>query len=167
MTVGFSVTSLTKASLAGWPARGRVLVVSRGHCVLGDLQYCRHFLLPFPRSVLRHNPVLELYGQFLQPHDLVFDQKCNLNCGTLYRQVCASQNHVQSIEFTTDGLQSSCRNISRRINGNRMHLSSIMSLIAKGLNMYVNRYLCFSFFINLQKILKTCFRFVIKGYCVL
>ena len=27
-----------------------------GHCVLGDLQYCRNVLVPFPRSVLCHNP---------------------------------------------------------------------------------------------------------------
>ena len=86
----------------------------------GDLQLCRHFLVPFPRSVPRHNPVLELYGQFL--HGLVFALTCTVNCGTLYRQVCAFPNHVQSIEFTTGGLQSSCRNISRMINGNRMHL---------------------------------------------
>ena len=43
-----------------------------GHCVFGDLQCCRHVLVPFPRSVLQHNPVSELYGQFLQPHGLVF-----------------------------------------------------------------------------------------------
>ena len=34
-----------------------------GHCVLGDIQYCRNVLVPFPRSVPRHNPVSELYGQ--------------------------------------------------------------------------------------------------------
>ena len=66
-------------------------------------------------------------------HGLVFALTCTVNCGTLYRQVCAFPNSVQSIEFTTAGLQSSCRNISRMINGNRMHLSSISSLIAKGL----------------------------------
>jgi hypothetical protein len=32
---------------------------------------------------------------------------------------------------------------SRRINGNRMHLSSILSLIAKGLNTYVNKVFLF------------------------
>jgi hypothetical protein len=36
-----------------------------GHCVLGELQFCRIFLLAFPRSVPQHNPVSELYGQFL------------------------------------------------------------------------------------------------------
>ncbi|KAK6320820.1 hypothetical protein J4Q44_G00077960 [Coregonus suidteri] len=39
--------------------------------------------------------------------------------------------------------QSSCRNVSRMINGNRMHLSSISSLIAKGLNSYVNKVFLF------------------------
>ena len=31
--------------------------------------------------------------------------------GLLYRQVCAFPNHVQPIEFTKGGIQSSCRNI--------------------------------------------------------
>ena len=96
-----------------------------GHCVLGDLQCCRHILVPFPRSVPRHNPVFDLYGQFLRPHGLVFALTYTVNCGTLYRQWCAFPNHIQSIELTTGGLQSSCRNISRIINGIRMHLSSI------------------------------------------
>ena len=97
------------------------------------------FLVPFPRSVPRHNPVSVLYGRFLRPRGLVFALTCAINCETLYRQMCAFPNHVQSIEFTTGGLQSSCRNISRMINGNRMHLSSISILIAKGLNTYVNK----------------------------
>ena len=47
---------------------------------------------------------------------------------------------------------------SRMINGNRMHLSSISSLIAKGLNAYVNKvflFICKNLF----------FHFVIMGYC--
>ena len=90
------------------------------------------FLVP------RHNLVSELHGQFLQPHGLVFVLTCTVNWGTLYRQVCAFPNHVQSIEFTTGGLQSRCTNISRMINGNRMYLSSVLSVIAKGLHTYVN-----------------------------
>ena len=79
-----------------------------GHCVLVDLQWCRNVLVPFPRSVPRLNPVVSpLYGQFLQPHGLVFALTCTVNCLTLYRQVCAFPIHVQSIEFTTGGLQSS------------------------------------------------------------
>uniref|UniRef100_A0A8C7SK17 Uncharacterized protein n=1 Tax=Oncorhynchus mykiss TaxID=8022 RepID=A0A8C7SK17_ONCMY len=31
---------------------------------------------------------------------LVFALTCTVNCGTLYRQVCAFPNHVQSIECT-------------------------------------------------------------------
>ena len=44
----------------------------------------------------------------------------------VYRRVCAFPNHVKSTEFTTGGLQSSCRNISRMTSGNRMHLSSTL-----------------------------------------
>ena len=60
-----------------------------------------------------------------------------------------------TLSFTTGGLQSSCRNISRMINGNRMHLSLILSLTAKGLNTCVHRY-WFEFLIHLQTFLKTC-----------
>jgi hypothetical protein len=96
---------------------------------------------------------------------LVFVLTCTVNCGILYRQVCAFPKHVQSIEFTTGYCQSSCRNISR-INGNRMHLSSISSLIAKGLNTYVNKVFLFFIINTLQTFLRTCCRFVIMGYCV-
>ena len=47
------------------------------------------------------------------------------------------QRRVQLIEYTTGGLQ--VVETSRMINGNRMHLSSISSLIAKGLNTYVHK----------------------------
>ena len=36
-----------------------------------------------------------------RPHGLVFALICIVSCDTLYRQVCAFPNHVQSIEFTT------------------------------------------------------------------
>ena len=134
--VGFLVTSLTKAllpwllSLARRTALGRVLVVlnffhgtMEATVFLGTFNAAEFFKISFPISVLWHNPVSELYGQFLRPHGLVFALKCTVNCGTLYRQVCAFPNHVQSIEFITGGLQSSCRNISRMIYGNKMHLS--------------------------------------------
>ena len=44
------------------------------------------------------------YGTALL-HGLVFAMTCDVNSGTLYRQVCAVPNHVQSIEFTTGELQ--------------------------------------------------------------
>jgi hypothetical protein len=84
-------------SLAGQSALGRVLVVPNifhlrtmeATVFLGDLQCCRNILVPFPRYVPLHNPVSELYGQFLPPHGLIFSLTCTVNCGTLYRQVCA------------------------------------------------------------------------------
>ena len=48
-------------------------------------------------------------------------------------------------------------NISRINNGNRMHLSSISSLIAKGLNTYVKKVFLFLFIIHLQTFLKNYF----------
>ena len=170
VTIRFLVTSLTKAllprllSLNGQAALGRVLVVPNfihlrmmeATVFLGTLNGADIFLVPFHRSVPRHNPVLEFYGQLIWPHCLVFALTCTVNSGTLYRQVCAFPNHVQSIELTTGGLQSSCRTISRMINGNRMHLSSILSLIAKGLNTYVNEVfllIIFYKFANIYKIL--------------
>jgi hypothetical protein len=86
---------------------------------------------------------------------LVFALTCSVYCGTLYRQVCAFPNNVQSIE-------SSCRNISSMINGNRI-LSLILSLISKGLNTYVNKVFLFFVFnecANISKnLLKLCHQF--------
>ncbi len=121
-----------------------------GHCAHWDLQCCRIFSVPFLRSVPRYNPVSAVYRQFLGLHGLVCALTCTVNCGILYRQVCAFPNHVQSTEFTTGGLQSSCRNISRMISGNRMHLSSIL----------------FLFLINLQRSQTNFFHIVIMGYCL-
>ena len=90
VTIGFLVASLT-TSLGQLPSpriaqfgraassrksRGGSKLVplknDGGHCVLGDLQCYRNVLVPFPRSVPRHNPVSELYVQFLRPHGLFF-----------------------------------------------------------------------------------------------
>ena len=107
------------------------------------------------------SPVSELYGQFLRPHGLFFAQPCTVNCGTLYSQVCAFPNHVQSNEFTPGGLQWSYINIKDdqwKQDASELHLESH----SKG-NTYVNK-VCFSFFyyINLQTF-KTSFCFVIMG----
>ena len=123
-----------------------------GHCAHWDLQCCRNVSVPFPRSVPRYNPVSEVYRQFLGLHGLVCALTCTVNCGTLYRQVCAFPNHVQSTEFTTGGLQSSCRNISRMISGNMMHLSSILSVMAKAVNTYVHVIFLFFIFNKFAKI---------------
>ncbi len=105
--------------------------------VASMLQKC---LCTFPRSLPRYNSVSEVYRQLFGLHGLVCALTYTVNCGTLCRQVCAFPNHVQSTEFTTGGLQSSCRNISRMISGNRMHLSSILSVMAKSVNIYVHVY---------------------------
>ena len=80
VNIGFLFTSLTKAllprflSLAGRPALERVLVVPNFFHLrmMEPLKLCswgtsmlQTFLVPFHRSVPRHNPVSELYGQFL------------------------------------------------------------------------------------------------------
>ena len=118
VTIGFLVTSLPKAllprllSLAWRPALRKRLCGSKrlpfkndaGHCVLGDLQCCRHFLCPSPvlclntnlsRSSTDHS--FDLMAWFLLWHALS-------TVRPLYRQVCAFPNHVQSIKFTTGGL---------------------------------------------------------------
>jgi hypothetical protein len=118
------VASLTKAllprllSLVGQPALGRVLVIPNffhlrmieATVFLGNFNAADIFWYPSPDICLDTILLSELYEQFLQPHGLVFALTYTVNCGILYRQVCAFQNHVQSIEFTTGGLPS-CRNI--------------------------------------------------------
>ncbi len=97
----------------------------RGHCALWYLQSCRNLLVPFSRSMPWHNPVSEVYREFLWPLSFVFALTCTVSCGTLCKQLLAIPNHVQLIEFTTGGLQSSCRNTSRITSGNKMHLNSV------------------------------------------
>ena len=84
--------------LAGRPALGRVLVVPnffhlrmmKATVFFGTFNAVDFvFFPPFPRSVPRCNPVSEVYGQFLQLHDLVFDLTSTVNSGTLYWQMCA------------------------------------------------------------------------------
>ena len=121
------VTPLTKAllprllSLARLPALGRVLVVlnffhlrmMEATVFLGTFNDECIFWNPFPGLFLDTTLSWSSTDNFLRPHGLVSALTCTVNCGTLYRQVCAFQDHVQSIEFTTGELQSSSRNISR------------------------------------------------------
>ena len=67
-------------------------------------------------------------------HGLVFILTCCVNCGTFYTHVRTFVNYVQSNKFATGGLQSSSQHISRIIKANRMHLTTIWSAKAKGLN---------------------------------
>jgi hypothetical protein len=69
VTIGFLVTSLPSLPIAQFNCvvpnvRGSKRLPFKndgGHCVLGDIQCCRKFLVPFPRSVLLHNPLSVLY----------------------------------------------------------------------------------------------------------
>jgi hypothetical protein len=111
VTFGFLVTCLTKLgpsppiaqfgradssrkSLGGYKPLPFKNLRMMEATVLGDLKFCIHFLVPFLRPVPQHNPVSEFYGQFLQPHGLIFSLTCTVKCGTLFRQVCAFPNHV-------------------------------------------------------------------------
>ena len=75
-----------------------------GHCVLVDLQCFRNVLVPFPRSVRRHNAVSELYRQFLRSHGLVVALTCTVNCGTLYKQVYPIKllKHLKEYQWKQD-----------------------------------------------------------------
>ena len=150
-TVGFLVTALTKAlpqsfSLARQPALGRVLVVSNffhswiieASVVIATSNPAEMFQYPSPDLCL--DTILSRRSTENSFNFMAwFGLWCALSAvGPLYRQVCAFPNHIQSTEFTTGGLQSSCRNISRMISWNRMHLSSILSVRAKAMNTYVH-----------------------------
>ena len=72
---------------------------------------------------------------FMYPfQDLCLDTIMSRRSVGPYRQVCAFPNHVKSTEFTR---WTSSRNISMMISGNRMHLSSILSIMAKAVKMYM------------------------------
>ena len=138
VTIGFLVTSLTKAllprllSLAGRPALGRVLVVPNffhlrmmeATVFLGTFNAAEMFCYPSPDLCLDTILCLSSTDNSFDLMAWFFALTCTVNCGTSYRRVCAFPNHVQSIEFTTGGLQSSCRNISRMINGNRINFQA-------------------------------------------
>jgi hypothetical protein len=121
-----------------------------GHCVVGDLQGCRHFLAPFPRSVPQHNPrgstdnSFDLMAWFLLWHALstvgpYIDRWVPF-------QIMFNQLNLPQVDY------SQVVETSRMINGNRVHLSSISSLIAKGLNTHVNKvFFIFNIFANISK----------------
>ena len=119
--------------LAWLPALGRVLVVPN----LFHLWMMEDtvFLGTFHAArccTLTQSCLWALQKIILTPW-LVFFLICTVNCGTVYRQVCPSKS------YPINWIYHRWRNISRMINGNRMHPSSISSLIAKGLNTYVNK----------------------------
>ena len=170
-TIRFLVTSLTKALLTPIPLFARAASSRKslggsklrpfkndgGHCSWGS-SMLQIYIYWYPSLDLWLDTILsrsstdnsfDLMAWFLLCHSL----------STLYRQVCAFPNNVQSTEFTPSGLQSSCRNISRMINGNRTHLSKGSEYLCKlGISVLIFR--------HLQKCLQTCLHFVMMGYCI-
>ena len=146
VTIGFLVTSLTKALLPRSFRRpassrrspgGSIYGWWRPLCSLG-LSKQQNCFCNLPQICSSRQSCLGGLQTIPLTSCLVFALTCTVNCGTLYRQLCAFPNHVRLTEFTTGGLQLSCRNISRMISGNRIHLSSIFSFMAKAVNTYVN-----------------------------
>jgi hypothetical protein len=86
--------------------------------VLGDLQCCRHFWYLYP--------------------DLCLDTTLSQSSTDNFFDLMSNQLNLPQVDFNQ------VVEPSMMINGNRMHLSSISSLIAKGLNTYVNK-ACFFF----------------------
>ena len=115
LTIMFLLTSLTKTllprllSLARRPALGSVLVIPNFFHL--RMMEATVFLGNFNTAEMFWYPSPDLCLDTILCRGLVFALTCTVNCGTLYRQVRAFPNHVQSIEFTTGRLQSSCRNI--------------------------------------------------------
>ena len=119
VTIMFSVTSLTKAlflrllSLAGRTALGRALVVPNFFhlrmmettVLLGTFNCAELFWYPSPDLCLDTILSRSSTDNSFDIMAWFFALTCTVNCGTLYRQVHAFPNHVQSIEFTTGGLQ--------------------------------------------------------------
>lgn len=95
-------------------------------CALKHHQCWGNFLVSLNRSVPWHNSVSQVFGQFSRPHGSL---TYAINCETLFRQVCAFPNYVQWIQLST------VVEASRTINRSKMHQSSIVTVITKGLNM--------------------------------
>ena len=65
-------------------------------------------VLYFPPDLCHLTILSEFYRQFLGLHGGVSALTNTVNSGKLYRKVCFFLNLVQSIEFATGELQSSC-----------------------------------------------------------
>ena len=147
MTIRFLVTSLTKAllprllSLAGRPALGKVLVVANffhlrmmeATVFMGPSMFQKCFGT-LPHICTSTQSCLGALRTIHRPHGLVFAMTCTVNCGTFYSQVCVSFQ-IMSNQMNLPQVDSNqVVETARIINGSRMHMSLILSLIAKGLN---------------------------------
>ncbi len=95
------------------------------------------FSVPFPRSVPRYNPVSEVCRQFLGLHGLVCALTCTVTCGTLYRQVFAFpiiSNQLNLPQVDSNQVVEKSQDDQWK----QVHLSSILSVMAKAVNTYVH-----------------------------
>ena len=101
------------------------------------------------------NFIAKVYREVLGLYCLVKVLTCTENCISRCAFLnYAFLNNVQSIQFATGELQSS----QRTIKANRMHLTTIWSATAKGLNTMLMRDFSLGFFYKFaQQILKTFF----------
>ena len=104
----FCWAASSKKSLGG---SKRLPFKNGGHCVLVDLQWCNHFLGTLPQICASTQSCLWALRTIPSTSGLRFCSDMHCQQWDL-RQVYAFPNHVQSIEFTTGGLQSSCTNIN-------------------------------------------------------
>ena len=105
-TAQFGWAASSRKSLGGSKNNG-------SHCVLGDLQCCRHFLVPFPKSVIWPNPVIsELYRQFLQPYGFIFVLTRTVSTVGLYIdrpfQIMFNQLKVPQMDSNEQSMQTGC-----------------------------------------------------------
>jgi len=101
-----------------------------GHCAHWDLQLCSYLSIAFPRSVPWYNPVSEVYRQLLGLHVLVCALTCTANNGTSLKKCVLFQIITNQLNLPV------CRNFWRMISGNRMHLSSLLRVMANAVNTY-------------------------------
>jgi hypothetical protein len=86
--------------------------------------------------VPQHNPVSELYGQFLPPNSLVFALTALSTVGPVYRQV---PFQIMSNQLNLPQVES-----NQVVEKSQGWSTEILSLIAKGLNAYADKvFLCF------------------------
>lgn len=123
------------------------------HFAHWDFQCCR--IVPFPRIVPRYSPFSEACEKVLGLHVLVcvspraigpYIDKC------VVFQSMSSQLNLSQVDSTNVGEISSCSSV-----GKQMHLSSILSNMAKAVNTYVHVIFLFLFLIHFKQ---TFFRFV-------
>lgn len=71
-------------------------------------------------QIYGHNLIVEVYGEFLRLCGVDFGLTVTMKLWKLIDKGMCLLNHVQLVEFATDGLQSSSRDIQE--DAKRMHL---------------------------------------------